>query len=132
MAPLLLGLGIGVVKSFVIATWTAIIAPFRGQKGGARYSFQAYYAVFCPRPLSICIHGADLTCSYSRFCSEKLRGHMSHQKASPNIIVLAEGTTAFWLGNPAAEKLIIYFHGGAYCLPALPNHLTHLEALPAT
>lgn len=32
---------------------------------------------------------------------------MSQQKASPNILVLAEGTTAFWLGNPAAENLAI-------------------------
>jgi Esterase/lipase len=55
---------------------------------------------------------------------------MSQQKAPPNILV-PKGTTTFWLGNPAAEKLIIYFPGGAYCLPALPNHFTHLEALSA-
>ncbi|KAJ5848094.1 Alpha/beta hydrolase fold-3 [Penicillium solitum] len=45
------------------------------------------------------------------------KAYMSQQKASPNILVLAEGTTAFWLG--------------AYCLPALPSHFTHLEALSA-
>lgn len=55
--------------------------------------------------------------------------HMKQQKASPNILVLPEDTTAFWLGNPAAERLIIYFPGGGYSLPALPNHFSHVEAL---
>lgn len=54
---------------------------------------------------------------------------MRQQKASPYILVLPEDTTAFWLGNPAAEKLIIYFPGGGYCLPALPGHFSFLEAL---
>lgn len=36
---------------------------------------------------------------------------------------------AFWLGDPACEKLIIYFPGGGYCLPALPGHFSYLEAL---
>jgi hypothetical protein len=54
---------------------------------------------------------------------------MKLQKASPNILVLPEGTTAFWLGDPASQKLIIYFPGCGYCLPALPGHFSYLGAL---
>ncbi|KAE8373417.1 Alpha/Beta hydrolase protein [Aspergillus bertholletiae] len=33
------------------------------------------------------------------------------------------------MGNPNAEKLMIYFPGGAYCIPALPGHFDLVNAL---
>lgn len=54
---------------------------------------------------------------------------MRQLNASPNILALPEGTMAFQLGNVASEKLIIYFPGSGYCLPALPSHFSYLEAL---
>ncbi|KAJ5202703.1 Alpha/beta hydrolase fold-3 [Penicillium cf. viridicatum] len=113
-----------------IAIWTAIIAPFRGQKGGATaykriaLSFtRALFRYASMEQIQLVLTPASAQKSYE--------AHMNQQKASPSILVLAEGTTTFWLGNPTAEKLIIYFPGGAYCLPALPNHFTHIEALSA-
>ncbi|KAJ5521923.1 Alpha/beta hydrolase fold-3 [Penicillium freii] len=102
----------------VIAIWTAIIAPFRGQKGGARYSL-AYYTVFYPRLFRYASMEQIQLVLTPTSAQKSYEAHMCQQKALPNVIVLAEGTTAFWLGNPAAEKLVIYFHGGAYYLPAL-------------
>jgi len=54
---------------------------------------------------------------------------MQQHKGIPNILKLPDGTQAFWLGNPEADKLIIYIPGGGYCIPALPNHFSHVEAL---
>jgi acetyl esterase/lipase len=54
---------------------------------------------------------------------------MQRQNISPNIVKLLNGTTAFWLGDPNAEKLIIYFPGGGYCIPALPGHFDLVDAL---
>ncbi|KAJ5169444.1 Alpha/beta hydrolase fold-3 [Penicillium coprophilum] len=135
MAPLLLGLGIAVVKSLAIAIWAAICAPFRGQKGGAT----AYKHVVLSFLRAIFEHASmeELqnnsntlqTCSSPTIAQKGYEAHMKRQKAPPNILVLPDGTTAFWLGDPAAEKLIIYFPGGGYCLPALPVYFSYLEAL---
>ncbi|KAJ5833435.1 hypothetical protein N7474_001746 [Penicillium riverlandense] len=54
---------------------------------------------------------------------------MQQHNGIPNILKLLDGTQAFWLGNPEADKLIIYIPGGGYCIPALPNHFSHVEAL---
>ncbi|KAJ5972303.1 Alpha/beta hydrolase fold-3 [Penicillium vulpinum] len=130
MALLLLGLGIAVAKSLAIAIWTAIIAPFRGQKGGA--TAYKHIALSFMRALfkNASIEQLQLVLP-STFAQKSYEIHMKQQKTSPNILVLPEGTTAFWLGDPAAEKLIIYFPGGGYCLPALPGHFSYLEALSA-
>lgn len=54
---------------------------------------------------------------------------MQQHKGIPKILKLPDGTQAFWLGNPEADKLIIYLPGGGYCIPAIPNHFSHVEAL---
>lgn len=54
---------------------------------------------------------------------------MQRQNITPSIITLSDGTVAFWLGNPKGEKLIIYFPGGGYCIPALPGHFDLVDAL---
>jgi acetyl esterase/lipase len=54
---------------------------------------------------------------------------MQRQKRTPSTITLPNGTIAFWLKNPKAEKLVIYFPGGGYCIPALPGHFDLVEAL---
>ncbi|KAK4864871.1 hypothetical protein LT330_001494 [Penicillium expansum] len=128
MASLALGLGIVVAKSLVIAIWTAIIAPFRGQKGGA--TAYKHIALSFTRALfrNASMEQIQLVLTPA-LALKSYEAHMKQQKASPNILVLPEDTAAFWLGNPAAERLIIYFPGGGYSLPALPNHFSHVEAL---
>ncbi|KAG0160099.1 hypothetical protein PDIDSM_7626 [Penicillium digitatum] len=127
MAPLALGLGIAVAKSFAIAIWTAIIAPFRGQKGGA--TAYKHIALSFTRALFRNASMEQIQLVLTPALAQKgYEAHVRQQKTSSNILILTEDTTAFWLGNPAAEKLIIYFPGGGYSLPALPTHFTHIEA----
>ncbi|KAI2997374.1 hypothetical protein CBS147346_8768 [Aspergillus niger] len=44
-------------------------------------------------------------------------------------VKLPDGTTAFWLGNPDAERLLLHLPGGAYCLPALPSHIDYSTSI---
>ncbi|KAI9376175.1 Alpha/Beta hydrolase protein [Aspergillus egyptiacus] len=37
-------------------------------------------------------------------------------------IALPDGTQAHWLGDPSAEKMLLYLHGGGYLLPAVEGH----------
>ncbi|CAI7645641.1 unnamed protein product [Penicillium glandicola] len=128
MLPLSLGLGIAVAKSLAIAIWTTIIAPFRGQNGGA--TAYKHIALSFTRGLfaNASIEQLQLLLPPT-FAQKSYEAHMRQQKATPNIVVLPDGTTAFWLGSPTAKRLIIYFPGGGYCLPALPGHFSYLETL---
>ncbi|OJD32075.1 lipase thioesterase family protein [Diplodia corticola] len=42
---------------------------------------------------------------------------------------LKDGTCAYWVGSKGAEKVLIYFHGGGYSIPADPAHFTLLHSL---
>ncbi|KAJ5375013.1 Alpha/beta hydrolase fold-3 [Penicillium concentricum] len=130
MAPLPLGLGVAVAKTLAIAIWAVIIAPFRGQKGGA--TAYKHIVLTFTRALFENASMEQLQLILPPTLAQKsYEAHMKQQNAPPNVLVLPEGTTAFWLGNPVAEKLIIYFPGGGYCVPALPGHFSYLEALSA-
>ncbi|TAQ86633.1 hypothetical protein B7494_g5047 [Chlorociboria aeruginascens] len=46
------------------------------------------------------------------------RNRIEHSK-----IELPDGTTAIWLGSRKASKIVVFFHGGGYMAPALPEHI---------
>lgn len=54
---------------------------------------------------------------------------MQSKNITPQSMELPDGTSAVWIGNPDAEKVIIYFPGGGYCIPALPVHFELVNAL---
>lgn len=43
--------------------------------------------------------------------------------------VLPSGLKVFWLGSPSAERVVLFFHGGGYAIPASPAHLAWLGGL---
>ncbi len=51
------------------------------------------------------------------------------QGFQPKDITLTDGTKAYWIGDPSAEKVILWFHGGGYSLPPDPAHLPFAESL---
>ncbi|KAL3250711.1 hypothetical protein ABHI18_011051 [Aspergillus niger] len=53
--------------------------------------------------------------------------HCTH--TTLNKVKLPDGTTAFWLGNPDAERLLLHLPGGAYCLPALPSLIDYSTSI---
>ncbi|KAJ5779356.1 Alpha/beta hydrolase fold-3 [Penicillium paradoxum] len=123
-----LGLGIAVGKALGVAIWSAVTVPFRGQKAGAStYKDMAVSFVrtlFDTASLKQVQHVLPST-----FAQKGYEAHMKRQKASPRVLHLPGSTTVFWMGDPSGQKLIIYFPGGGYCLPAVPSHFSHIEAL---
>ena len=50
----------------------------------------------------------------------------------PKSITLEDGTKAYWLGDPDAKNVLIYFHGGGYNAPPDPLHLTFANSLTSS
>ncbi|PYI08869.1 esterase [Aspergillus sclerotiicarbonarius CBS 121057] len=57
--------------------------------------------------------------------------HARRKGTTSKSVRLPDGTTAFWLGNPDAERLLVYCPGGAYCYPMIPDHLKYLDSIIA-
>ncbi|KAK4695550.1 hypothetical protein P7C71_g2233, partial [Lecanoromycetidae sp. Uapishka_2] len=51
------------------------------------------------------------------------------QGFEPKNITLSDGNKAYWIGDPSAEKVILWFHGGGYNLPPEPGHLKFASGL---
>lgn len=47
---------------------------------------------------------------------------------TPESITCPDGTKAFWIGSPKADKVVIWFHGGGFNLPAESGHLSFLQS----
>ncbi|KAK6819025.1 hypothetical protein RU639_008223 [Aspergillus parasiticus] len=128
MAGLWLGLSFTAGKSIAVALWSAITAPFRGKTGGAT----AYKHVVITFARSFFGNASIEQIQYilpPKSARNAYEALMNSQQTTPNIVRLHDGTEAFWLGNRNAEKLLIYFPGGAYCIPALPGHFDLVNAL---
>jgi len=48
---------------------------------------------------------------------------------TPESLTCADGTKAFWIGNPDAEKVVLWFHGGGYNLPPETGHLSFFQSV---
>ncbi|GAB7350358.1 hypothetical protein MBLNU459_g0987t1 [Dothideomycetes sp. NU459] len=49
-------------------------------------------------------------------------GLAKNEGFQPDTLVLSDGSKAFWVGAKSADKVIVFFHGGGYVLPATPGH----------
>ncbi|KAJ5156192.1 esterase [Penicillium capsulatum] len=128
MAALWLGVGLAAGKSLAWTFWSFLSAPFRGETGGA--TVYKHVALTLARTFfsSASIEQLQyiLPPKSARDAYESL---MQSKRATPKIVTLPDGTSAFWIANPDAEKLMIYLPGGGYCIPALPAHFDFLDAL---
>lgn len=56
----------------------------------------------------------------------------SHQVTPQSIdLPTAVGTKAFWLGDPTATTIVLYFHGGGFAMPGSDGHFALLSLLTA-
>lgn len=67
---------------------------------------------------------ATTTDKYLAFCSK-------HQMSPSTLQVKDEHdeVSAHWMGNPDAETIIVYFHGGGYVNEAMPSYFIYLQRL---
>jgi hypothetical protein len=61
--------------------------------------------------------GSSFRTCYEKFCEEK--------NLTPNIVTLKSGLEAFWMGDPDASYVIIYFHGKGFFISD-PNSITFM------
>ncbi|OJJ66155.1 hypothetical protein ASPBRDRAFT_201253 [Aspergillus brasiliensis CBS 101740] len=47
---------------------------------------------------------------------------MESQGLDAKTVILPDGTRAHWFGSPAAEKVLLFFHGGGYLMYAVKGH----------
>ncbi|KAJ5893216.1 esterase, partial [Penicillium tannophilum] len=116
------------VFEVAVAVWAAITAPYRGQAGGTT----AYKHVALSFARSFLGSASIEQIQYilpPESAQSAYESLMRRQKRTPSTVTLPNGTIAFWLGNPKADKVVIYFPGGGYCIPALPGHFDLVDAL---
>ncbi|KAL6246123.1 hypothetical protein RBB50_007276 [Rhinocladiella similis] len=103
-------------------------SPLRGSKGAPTVSehvlqtaFRTMFTHFTTGQLQILL--PSFTAVYAKFCKQK--------KLTPKIVDIPNTTTkGFWLGNPdSASYVMIWFHGGGFVMPGLPQHLDFLFRL---
>lgn len=108
-------------RALCVGLTSFLFAPFRGGRGArsiighvegamtratlARLNVKQMRALYAP-----------VDAKYQAFA--KKRGF------TPTYSTLADGTKAYWIGSKTAEKVVVWFHGGGYCLPMETGHMT--------
>ncbi|KAK8197543.1 Alpha/Beta hydrolase protein [Phyllosticta capitalensis] len=107
-----------------IATVSTIGAPREAYSGDRRRNA---YNVFCRTFFPLASSKLEQAIvpetiePYTKWCKEA--------KVSPAIEMLADGTSASWIGSKQAKTILLYFHGGGYNLPPGAGHFQLCEAL---
>lgn len=63
---------------------------------------------------------------------EAVKSWASSNKVVVKTIALKSGLKCYWIGEPKAEKTILFFHGGGFRWGCSPGHLTWLYRLQGT
>ncbi|MCJ1422803.1 hypothetical protein MMC29_000683 [Sticta canariensis] len=108
-------------SAFGTALYTLLLSPFRGQAGAP--SIKDHVKLAAIRSLL-----EYTTIPQSQIIAppvDKLYADFAKEKGfKPETLVLSNGTEAYWIGSKNAEKVIVWFHGGGFSLPAGPGHFS--------
>ncbi|KAK1145134.1 hypothetical protein N8T08_004567 [Aspergillus melleus] len=122
-------IGATVGKAVAIGVWGGLATQFRAPEDREVTAFKQAAITFARtlfEGLTIQQTQASLPPQSAR---QSYEAHVRQHDRLPEVITLADGTVAVWLGNRHAEKTILYFPGGGYCIPALSGHFSLLEAI---
>ncbi|RMZ90596.1 hypothetical protein DV736_g2162, partial [Chaetothyriales sp. CBS 134916] len=102
------------------AVYYGISGPFRGESGANTYKHHITHAMVRRMllRLSTAQHqyvSGPFSKIYEQWCKTN--------NMTPNKVVLSTGTEAFWVGDPEAEYVVIYYHGGGFSLDGGPEHI---------
>ncbi|RMZ77564.1 hypothetical protein DV737_g4290, partial [Chaetothyriales sp. CBS 132003] len=102
------------------AIYHGISGPFRGQLGADTYKHHITHAVV--RRMLSRFSTAQLQYISAPF-SQIYEVWCKKNNVTPNKVLLNTGTEAFWVGDPKAEYVVIYYHGGGFSLDGGPEHI---------
>ncbi|KAF5846461.1 hypothetical protein GGP41_003855 [Bipolaris sorokiniana] len=113
------------LKAIGAALQRSLTSPFKGDNGSNTYFKDIMFAVSRANMGNLdlvhdrYLNGGSTTTNYVKYTEQ--------QKLAPDSITLPSGTQAHWLGKSNASKVLVYFHGGGYVLPAGPGHILWLD-----
>ncbi|KAI9838375.1 MAG: hypothetical protein M1819_005643 [Sarea resinae] len=113
----------GLVSSFAT---NLVTAPFRGPGGARTYWRHVLYS-------STKTFQEDATVEQAQYLltstDKAYRSFAKSQRLPPVTVDLPDGAKGHWLGDPTAEKVMVWFHGGGYNYPATPGHISFIYSL---
>ncbi|KAF2111572.1 Alpha/Beta hydrolase protein [Lophiotrema nucula] len=121
--PSKLGITSAILKATLAASARLWISPFKGQKGAHNYFKDVMFTMMRSQLGSLTLAqdryvDVPTTTAYEKFAEAT--------GFTPHSITLPSGILAHWIGDSAAKKVLVYYHGGGYVLSATPGHLQML------
>ncbi|KAF2468919.1 alpha/beta hydrolase fold domain-containing protein [Lindgomyces ingoldianus] len=118
-----LGIASVTLRAILSASVRLWISPFKGQKGAQNYFKDVMFAMMRTQL-------ANLSLAQDRYLNPPTTPtYIAFAKAqgfAPESIKLPGGAQAHWIGNTNAKKLIVYYHGGGYVIPANAGQMQYL------
>lgn len=114
-------IGVAFLRTLGVAVYTLLLSPFRGQAGAPTITDHVKSATI--RSLIEYLTIPQIQSIQTPV--EKLYTALAQKKGfKPETLVLPNGTKAYWIGNKNTEKIVVWFHGGAFCLPPGSGHFS--------
>ncbi|MCJ1472658.1 hypothetical protein MMC13_001307 [Lambiella insularis] len=111
----------GVLQGLGAALYAALQGPFRGGSDAFTYNNHVMFAI-C-RTLFTRLSPAQL----QFMMGSSKDNYLKFAKAKgfePNVVAIPHGTDAFWIGSPAAGRIVVWFHGGGFAMPLNDGAMT--------
>ncbi|MCJ1254633.1 hypothetical protein MMC24_002448 [Lignoscripta atroalba] len=109
------------------ALYAVISAPFRGENGAPTFR---KHVTFTTSKAFLSLTTIRQTQAVTASTDEVYLALGKKKGFPPETITLPDGITkAHWIGSKNAERIVIWFHGGGYCLPAGPGHYAYCHEI---
>ncbi|KAL2038135.1 hypothetical protein N7G274_009082 [Stereocaulon virgatum] len=115
-----------IIRTLGTGFCTALIAPFRGSTGSAKYGNHVKIAMIRSFMKHTTTRQQQVL---NPSLDEAYPAYAKKEGFKPQNITLTDGTKAYWIGNPSADKVLLWFNGGGYALPPNPAHFTFASSL---
>ncbi|PVI02934.1 alpha/beta-hydrolase [Periconia macrospinosa] len=124
-----IGIASTTLKSLLSASTRLITSPFKGQKGAHNYFKDVSFSMMRTQL-------GSLNTAQERYLNgTSTPVYLKYAKDNgftPESVTLPGGAQAHWIGDSSAKKVILWFHGGGYCLPIGPPHFQYLSSLQSS
>ncbi|KAH9905303.1 Alpha/Beta hydrolase protein [Xylariomycetidae sp. FL2044] len=116
---------LGMIRMTIhIAIISIIKAPFRGRDGAPTYRRHVLYAAM--RSFVECFSTRQLQALLPT-TREAYESLAKNKGFAPEVVDLGDvDTVGCWIGNPGADVVMMWFHGGGYALMATSGHMEFL------
>ncbi|KID98695.1 lipase/thioesterase family protein, partial [Metarhizium majus ARSEF 297] len=119
----------GVVSIVAAGLLAVLTGLFRGQKDAPSLHLHIAYAVL--RKATTRLTPLQLQ-FVSPLTDVVYKQYARSAKIKPETVALGAGAHGHWLGNKDAANVLVWYHGGGFCLPANLGYFKFLQSLVAS